>query len=81
MTQQKYKESLLSKDWQDIRNALINKRGYKCEKCGRARNIQVHHLGYENEWNFENEKDLMLLCKSCHNLAHQDIEFFELEQF
>lgn len=70
-----YEQFIGSKKWEVVRKALIAKRGKACEKCGATHNLQIHHLGY-GDLDYFNEKDLMIVCADCHNILHQDIEFF-----
>lgn len=65
-----YKNYLLSKQWLELRLDILTNRGGKCEECGSKNKIQVHHLTYKNIFNEEPE-DLILLCRSCHELEHK----------
>ena len=42
----------------------------RCEECGSARNLQIHHIRYAYPIKKE---DLMRLCMQCHVLEHQKI--------
>ena len=48
------------------RALLVSERGGKCVKCGKDKNLILHHEDYET---FD-EKKLMLLCRSCHRKIH-----------
>ena len=79
-----YHEYIDSPEWKDKRwwMLIINKD--KCSKCGRYGHItfdekgnlipkvilQIHHKNYENLGN-ENQKDLIVLCKECHENEHR----------
>lgn len=41
----------------------------KCEVCGSKKNLQVHHLNYNNIFN-ELYSDLKVMCKRCHDYEH-----------
>ena len=45
-------------------------KGGKCEKCGSNKNIDVHHLDYDN-LTIDNFK---LLCRKCHKVIHPKIK-------
>jgi len=64
-----YKEYLKSKEWINLRNSILNQRGYKCERCASKKNLHLHHLTYERV-GFENEDDLVILCQQCHKFVH-----------
>lgn len=42
--------------------------GRKCQKCGRTKSLQVHHLHYETLFN-ESASDIEIVCTVCHPLA------------
>lgn len=62
-----YLEYINSREWAIIRNKVLMRDNFECSICGNTRDLQVHHLNYNN---FKNEinhlEDLMTLCKSCH---------------
>ena len=61
--------------WIIKRNEVIKDRKY-CEHCGTIKNLQVHHLRYFCErkiWEYEDEH-LMVLCRQCHEKAHEIYE-------
>lgn len=45
-------------------------RGHRCEICGRAYNLNVHHLTYDRVGGDEEPDDLIILCKKCHMSEH-----------
>lgn len=56
--------------WFDKREMILNLRGYKCERCGSTKKIQVHHKTYINVGN-EGLKDVEVLCSKCHKGEHK----------
>lgn len=63
---------LLSDHWIDLRNSLIAKVNYKCEKCGSSpKTLNCHHLSYANLGK-ELRKDLIIVCKDCHLSYHPE---------
>lgn len=65
----KYRES---KDWENIRNLVLERDGYKCRTCGSTdRQLHVHHSTYEHLYNELNYlDDLITLCSVCHRGVH-----------
>ena len=58
--------------WKQLRNERLAKDDYRCQKCGTAYNVQVHHLRYPEVWGEENvDDDLITLCSSCHAETHK----------
>lgn len=70
----KYLDYLQSKEWQDVRNRVFQKRGRSCERCGKdlqGKIADVHHKTYKNLFN-EKLEDLEVLCRPCHQDEHKD---------
>lgn len=61
-----YKEYLMSPEWQKKRSERLRLDQYKCQKCGRPMDLQVHHLNYDHVGNENIYIDLITLCKYCH---------------
>ena len=66
--QKKYHKYLLSSEWKAKRLSVLNERGI-CDKCGKKKNLHVHHLTYDNIFH-ERPEDLIVLCKKCHFNIH-----------
>jgi len=77
MPDERYNEYLRSETWQRLRSERLKIDGYKCQRCGRPFDLQVHHLYYPPELGTEDvHRDLITLCDMCHELVeHQKQEF------
>lgn len=60
-----YKTFIESKEWQETRTRIFKRDKYKCQICGSCKNLQVHHITYENLGQ-EKDADLVTLCEKCH---------------
>lgn len=51
----------------------LERAGYRCEKCGVARGLHVHHKDGSGETDSPNHdlENLMVLCAKCHKQLHQ----------
>ncbi len=54
------------------RAATAHRVGPRCQACGGAERLEVHHLTYER-LGYERLTDLMVLCHACHAEAHGQI--------
>jgi hypothetical protein len=66
-----YKELLKRQEWKEKREIVLERDGYKC-KCGKTKNLQVHHKKYikgRMPWHYAN-KHLITLCATCHKSEH-----------
>ena len=68
-----YKEYLQSPRWKAIRKRLYKEYNYKCALCGSGKNLNVHHITYENLGE-ENDEDLTVLCQVCHKKIHEPFD-------
>ena len=64
-----YKKYLKSYEWKVLRITVLRERGHKCERCGAANMLQIHHKTYERLFH-EKLEDLEVLCKTCHQKEH-----------
>lgn len=64
-----------SPQWINMRNYILSKNNYTCAKCeGEADTVHhIKHLREPGGWELRlNEKNLMPICKSCHNKEHRE---------
>ena len=74
-----YDKHLLSPLWRRKKDKVHRRDGNRCQVCGDAKLLEVHHLTYERVF-VEKLQDLVLLCPSCHRKVHRgSIEFDEIE--
>jgi hypothetical protein len=58
-----------------LRVALWARAGGRCEDCGRDGSklaLDMHHLSYEH-YGSELESEVLLICRRCHDLRHDDL--------
>jgi hypothetical protein len=55
--------------WRERRDFILHRAGHTCEKCGKRRATEVHHLTYLRVFQ-ELPSDLVALCKPCHTEIH-----------
>jgi 5-methylcytosine-specific restriction endonuclease McrA len=65
----RYRRYLRSAHWRALRKQVLRRAGGRCEACGRAGRLDVHHLTYARRGN-ELLGDLQALCRDCHDKAH-----------
>lgn len=65
-----YQEYLQTPEWQERRQRHLKSAGYRCQVCNQAKGpLDVHHRTYERRGD-EYYKDLLLLCRTCHEIFH-----------
>jgi len=65
-----YKIYLQTFEWDETRKLAYKRANNKCENCGDTKDLNVHHLTYENLGN-ERPEDLKVLCSRCHREIHK----------
>jgi hypothetical protein len=63
-----------SPEWQYTRRQKLEQVGNRCERCGKAGRLDVHHLSYDNLYD-ERMEDLKALCRDCHGPADYEREY------
>lgn len=66
-----YGEYLKTEWWQMRRAKALTEGGHKCRICADTAALEVHHNTYER-LGHERAADLVVLCRKCHQLYHQD---------
>jgi 5-methylcytosine-specific restriction endonuclease McrA len=51
---------------EDTRRSIYERSKGRCEYCG-ARGEEIHHIVYRSHGGDNNEKNLIHLCRKCHN--------------
>ena len=71
---QEYLSYITSPEWKAKAEQRMRIDGFVCQCCGsrgtNASPLQVHHFHYGNFKNEDIYKDLVTLCKSCHESQH-----------
>jgi len=69
-----YLAYLQSDVWKKKRAQALTRADGKCEQCGDAQNLDVHHKTYIRVGGAELPRDLQVLCRSCHDTAHVTVD-------
>jgi len=74
-------EYLKSEHWKDLRIAKLASVDAVCARC-KTRDLSndVHHVRYKNLYDVE-IRDLIVLCRHCHDLVHQFLDDIRNEVF
>lgn len=57
---------LQSDHWKELRARKLKEAKYKCQCCGKARPLDVHHNNYRSIYDVK-LSDLLAVCRRCHN--------------
>jgi RNA-directed DNA polymerase len=62
---------LSPEDYVMIRNRVLARDDWRCQDCGVARDLQVHHLKPRSQLGRDVMHNLITLCASCHRERHR----------
>ena len=52
---------------------VLERDSWKCQNCGRASQLQVHHLRFRSALGDDDIENLITLCFFCHEEIHRSI--------
>ena len=56
--------------YEDLRQQVLRRDGWRCQTCGAMSNLEVHHQEFRSHGGADSELNLITLCDSCHTLVH-----------
>ena len=54
---------------------VLQRDGWRCQKCGALRDLQVHHRRYRSQQGNDSLANLVTLCAYCHMQEHGQLSF------
>ncbi len=67
-----YKEFLESPFWKAMKATLRKKKQFqKCCCCGSEKDIELHHMKYQDFLDYSSKKNIIPTCRDCHEKIHQ----------
>jgi 5-methylcytosine-specific restriction endonuclease McrA len=62
---------LKPQDYGALRLEILKRDGWRCQICGRAADLQVHHIESRGQLGGDLEQNLITLCSRCHERLHR----------
>ena len=56
--------------YDQLRQWILRRDGWRCQLCGTMSNLQVHHKQFRSQSGEDSEVNLITLCTSCHAQMH-----------
>jgi len=57
--------------YRELRRQVLQRDGWRCQKCGSFINLQVHHIRPRSRLGDDSEANLITLCADCHRICHR----------
>ena len=71
----------IGKHYRDLRARVLRRDGWRCQMCGAASNLTVHHQQYRSHSGEDTEQNLITLCTGCHSAEHLGLKLMLVENF
>jgi len=56
--------------YRQLRHAVLERDGWRCQSCGVSRNLEVHHNQSRSHSGEDSKENLITLCSDCHSRCH-----------
>jgi 5-methylcytosine-specific restriction endonuclease McrA len=57
--------------YEDLRQQVLRRDGWRCQLCGTMANLEVHHKRFRSHSGSDSEENLITLCARCHSSSHR----------
>lgn len=57
--------------YENLRQQVLRRDGWRCQSCGAMSNLEVHHQQFRSQSGNDLETNLITLCASCHGRTHR----------
>jgi 5-methylcytosine-specific restriction endonuclease McrA len=64
------RKRLSREDYQRLRIKILQRDRWKCQRCGAAHQLDVHHILLRSRGGDDEIMNLITLCRSCHRETH-----------
>ncbi len=65
-----YRVQLDLVSYENLRQQILRRDGWRCQFCGSMSNLEVHHQRFRSQAGADSEQNLITLCTPCHAKAH-----------
>jgi 5-methylcytosine-specific restriction endonuclease McrA len=69
-SQKKPRIRLSSEHYAKLRREILERDGWRCQKCGSSKNLEVHHMRHRSALGDDAQPNLITLCRKCHQILH-----------
>jgi phage terminase large subunit GpA-like protein len=59
-----------TREYEELRERVPRRDGWRCQFCGSRTNLEVHHQTFRSHSGDDTEQNLITLCANCHPLMH-----------
>ena len=70
ISQKRHRIRAASVPYARLRKEILARDNWRCQVCGRLKNLDVHHLRRRSALGEDLETNLITLCRECHQMLH-----------
>ena len=59
--------------YENLRQQVLRRDGWRCQSCGTTANLEVHHKQLRSHCGEDSELNLITLCTQCHTGIHRGV--------
>ena len=59
-----------SDQYRQLWKEILERDGWRCQRCGSSSNLQVHHRKFRSRFGDDAAQNLITLCAHCHRTEH-----------
>jgi ATP-dependent DNA helicase RecQ len=56
--------------YEELRQQVLRRDGWRCQSCGRMSNLEVHHQQFRSHSGEDSDVNLITMCVRCHTNTH-----------
>ena len=60
-----------AQNYESLRREVLRRDGWRCQSCGSAKDLHVHHLVKRSKLGDDSADNLIALCANCHRRVHE----------
>lgn len=68
--QKRHRIRKVPREYARLRREILERDGWRCQKCGCSKNLDVHHVRRRSALGDDAEANLITLCRACHQILH-----------
>ena len=61
---------LSREDYRVLHRQILERDGWRCQRCGRNEHLQVHHQKFRSQLGGDEEDNMITVCAECHAWMH-----------
>ncbi len=70
VTRKRARLRLDPEQYDNLRNQVLRRDGWRCQSCGAMSNLEVHHKEFRSHSGDDSDQNLITLCTACHADVH-----------